>query len=91
MDPAEPACALLVMCVECGQGVEAPLPTDRRAIARLLAQHGWFMSVLSPPGQGPETPILVGALCPTCAPNVFPPEVLRVAEERRQKMLAGTR
>lgn len=86
---AEPKCTLLVMCVECGQGVEAPLPTDRDALARFLAQRGWFMSVLTPPGQGPETPILFGALCGTCAPKVFPPEVLKVAEERRQKMLQG--
>jgi hypothetical protein len=83
---AEPKCALLVMCVECGKGVEAPLPTDRDAIARLLAQQGWFTSVLSPPGQ---TPILVGALCATCAPTVFSPEALKVAEERRQKLLQG--
>lgn len=86
-----PKCALLVMCVECGQGAEVPLPTDRDAIARLLAGKGWFTSVLSPPGQGPEVPILIGALCAGCAPTVFPPEVLRVAEERRQKMLQGAR
>lgn len=87
----EPPCALLVMCCECGEGVEAPLPTDRDAIARVLAQRGWFMSVLTPPGQGPEVPIVVGALCASCAPRVLPPEILKVAEERRQKMLAGTR
>jgi hypothetical protein len=87
----EPPCALLVMCVQCGQGVEVPLPTDRDTIARVLAQHGWLMSVLTPPGQGPEVPIVIGALCMSCAPNVFPPEVLKVAEERRQQLLAGTR
>jgi hypothetical protein len=89
--PQVPKCALLVMCVECGAGAEVLLPTDRDAIALLLAQKGWFTSVLSPPGQGPEVPILIGALCASCAPTVFPPEVLRIAEERRQKMLQGTR
>lgn len=79
------------MCVHCGQGAEAPLPTDRDAIAYLLAQHGWFVSVLSPPGQGPEVPILIGALCASCAPAVFPAEVLKAAEERRQKLLQGAR
>jgi hypothetical protein len=90
-DPLAPTCALLVMCVECGQGAEVPLPTDRDAIARLLAKKGWFTSVLSPPGQGPEVPILIGALCASCAPTVFPPEVLKVAEERRKKILGEVR
>jgi len=79
------------MCVECGKGIEAPLPTDRDAIARLLAQRGWFTSVLTQPGQGPEVPILIGALCETCAPTVLPAEVLRAAEAQRQKMLQGGR
>ena len=89
--PVAPACALLVMCVHCGQGTEAPLPTDRDAITLLLAQRGWFVSVLSPPGQGPEVPILFGALCMTCAPTVFPPPVLKAAEEHRKRMLQGAK
>jgi hypothetical protein len=88
---AQPKCALLVMCVHCGQGTEAPLPTDRDAITLLLAQRGWFVSILSPPGQSPEVPILFGALCATCAPSVFPSEVLTAAEEHRKKMLLGAR
>lgn len=66
-------------CLECS--------TDRAAIERLLAQHGWFMSMMSPPGQGPDVPIVVGAVCGTCAPTVCPPEALKVAEERRLKIL----
>jgi len=84
---AEPKCTLLVMCAECGQGFEAPLPIDRDAFARQLARHGWFLSVLTPPGQGPEVPILFGAVCAECAPTAFPPEVLKIAEERRQMLL----
>jgi len=83
----EPKCALLVMCVECGEGVDAPLPIEHRAIAVLLAQRGWFMSVISPPGQGPEVPILFAALCATCAQKVYPSEVYKIAEERRQVLL----
>ena len=83
----EPPCQLLVMCVECGSGIEVPLPTDRDAITRLLARHGWFMSMLSPPGQSTVSPIVVGAVCVSCAPTVYPPEVLKIAEERRLKML----
>jgi hypothetical protein len=87
----EPKCALLVMCAHCGQGVEAPLPIDRDAFARLLAERGWFVSVLTPPSQDGTTPMLLGALCNTCAPNIFPPEVLKAAEERRQQLLRGAR
>lgn len=83
----EPRCTFLVMCVQCGQGAEAPLPLDRDGTARFLAQIGWYVSVLTPPGQGPEVPILLAALCLTCAQAVYPPEVLKVAEERRQQML----
>ncbi len=86
-DPeTSPKCALLVMCGECGRGVEVPLPLSHASLERFLAQSAWFMSVLTPPG---EVPILFGALCGDCAPSAFPPEVLRVAEERRQRMLQG--
>jgi hypothetical protein len=86
-----PTTALLVLCVECGDGVEVPLPTYLDAIALVLAQRGWFMSVLTPPGQGPEVPIVVGALCMNCAPRVFPPEIMKAAEERRLKLLESSR
>jgi len=85
--PSEPRNAWLVMCVHCGQDVEVPLPFDCERLARFLARVGWFVSVLTPPGQGPEVPIVLGALCSTCAPTVFPPEVLAVAEQRRQQLL----
>lgn len=80
----EPKCTLLVMCVECGEGVDAPLPLDHKALAILVAQRGWFMSVLSQPGQ---SPLLFGVLCTLCAQKVFPPELFKVAEERRVALL----
>lgn len=83
---APPPCALLVMCNECGRGVEAPLPMDQDLLSRILAQQAWFVAVLSPPGQ---VPILLSALCGECAPKVFAPEILRMAEERRQLLLQG--
>jgi hypothetical protein len=82
-----PKVALLVMCVECGDGVEAVLPIDHRAIELLLAQRGWHMSALTPPGQGPEVPIVLCVLCSTCAPKMFPPEGVKALEERRQRIL----
>lgn len=83
----EPACALLALCVECGQGIELPLPIDQRALAFLLAQAQWFISVMSPPGQGPVAPMILGPLCATCAQQIYPPEVLAAAEQRRQQIL----
>jgi hypothetical protein len=85
--PLAPKFALLVMCVECGDGVEALLPIDYRAIELLLAQRGWHMSALTPPGQGPEVPIVLGVLCSTCAPKIFPPEGVKALEDRRQMIL----
>jgi hypothetical protein len=82
-----PPCALLVMCNECGRGVEILLPIDHESFARSLARHVWLVVILTPPGQ---TPILYGALCGDCAPKVFSPEILRTAEERRQKLLQET-
>jgi hypothetical protein len=81
---AVPPCALLVMCNECGRGVEMPLPIDHASFARCLAQYAWFVAILTPPGQ---VPILFGALCGDCAPKVFSPEILQAAVERRQKLL----
>ena len=83
----ELTCALLAMCVECGQGIELPLPVDQRKLALLLAQSGWFISVMTPPGQGSEVPMLLGPLCTACAQQVYPPDVFKVAEERRQQLL----
>ena len=85
--PTEPKCALLVMCVECGQGIEMPLPVDQHTLALFLAQRGWFISVLSPPDQGPEVPVVIGPLCSACAQQVYPPEVFQAAEGRRQQLV----
>ena len=83
----EPVCALLVLCVECGQGIELPLPIDQRDLAFLLAQSGWFISVMSPPGHGSEVPMILGPLCTACAQQVYSPEVFAAAEQRRQQLL----
>jgi hypothetical protein len=83
----EPLCALLAMCVECGTGIELPFPIDNRTIGFLLARHGWFISVMSPPGQGTEVPMVLGPLCTACAQQVYSPEVFAAAEQRRQQLL----
>lgn len=85
--PPAPTVALLVTCVECGEGVEVLMPIEHKAIAILLAQRGWFMSVLTPPSQNPEVPVLFGVLCSTCAPKLYPPAVMKAAEEQRQAIV----
>ena len=84
---SQPNCAVLVLCVECGDGAEVPLPMDQRSLAFYLAHRGWFVTTMTPTGQGPEVPTLFGALCTTCAQKVYSPEVFKVADERRQQML----
>ena len=84
---SEPVCTLLAMCVECGEGAELPLPIDQHILAFCLAQRGWFISVMSPPGQGSDTPMLLGPLCASCAQKVYPSDVFTVAEQRRQQLL----
>jgi hypothetical protein len=83
----EPFCALLVMCIECGMGIELTLPIDTRTIGFLLAQHGWFISRMGPPDQGPEVPVVLGPLCTACAQQVYSPEMFAAAEQRRQQLL----
>ncbi len=73
------------------QGIEVPLPFDREGLSRFLAQIGWYVSVLTPPGQPPEVPILFAALCASCAQVAFPPEILKAAEEHRQQLIQGAR
>jgi hypothetical protein len=82
----EPKCSMLALCVECGQGIELPLPFDQRGLSYMLAQVGWFISVLSPPGQQIER-VVIGPLCGQCAQKVYPPEVYTMAEQRRQQLL----
>lgn len=81
---ASPPCSILVMCGECGRGLEMPLPIDRDSFVRTLLQQSWLVSILTPPDR---QPLLFGAICQECAPRIFPPEVLQAAEERRQQML----
>ena len=55
---------------------------DKDSIADLVDDHLWILSTLTPPG---SKTIVLGLLCPRCAERIYPPEVLRAAEEARQK------
>ena len=83
----QPQCVLAIMCVECGQGTEMPIPIDQRTLAFLLASIGWFISVLSAPDRGTQAPMVIGPLCAACAQQVYSPEVFAAAEQRRQQLV----
>lgn len=83
----EPLCSMLAMCVECGLGIELPLPLDQRGLTFLLAQSAWFIAVLRPPSPDPKDVLLLGPLCTQCARQVYPPEAFAAAEQRRQQFL----
>ncbi len=86
-----PPCALVVLCVECGQDTVLLLPIDHRSLAYHLAHSGWHISVLREPEPGPGSgtvaPMVFGPLCAACAQTVYPPEVFAAAEQRRQQLV----
>lgn len=88
---ADLPCALLVLCVECGDAAELPLPLDQQLLALVLAQRGWFIAVLNAPdstveGSGLAAAVL-GPICTSCAQQRYAPEVFDAAEQRRQQLL----
>jgi len=88
--PTPPVLALLVTCVECGEGVEVIFPIEQHALDTLLAVRGWYLSVLSPPQPPPQqSPVVIGAVCTNCAQRAFSPELLKASEARRQAILAA--
>lgn len=83
----EPNCFLFTACVDCGLGIELPLPMDQRTFSIMLAQVGWFVAVMTEPSPDPSAKVVISPLCTACAQQRFPPEMFRVAEQRRQQLL----
>ena len=82
----EPESALQVSCVECRNAIVAAFPVGREEFARILAKQGWYLSVMSPPGQAGL--VLLGPVCNDCAPRVYDPDLFKAAEEARLRLLA---
>lgn len=78
--------ALQIACVECRNAIVSAFPVGREEFARIVAKQGWYLSVLSPPGQGGLT--LLGPVCNECAPRVYDPDLFKAAEEARLRLLA---
>jgi hypothetical protein len=81
----------VVMCIGCGQGVEAPLPLTREALALQLARLGWFLSIVSEPNPDPKVPITTAPLCSPCAQKMQSPEAFKAADDRRRQAVEAAK
>jgi hypothetical protein len=82
----EPESGLQVSCVECRNAIAVSFPIGRQAFAHVVAKLGWYLSVLTPPGQ--PGLVLLGPVCNECAPRVYEPDLLKAAEEARLRLVA---
>lgn len=59
---------------DCPVYVEIPFdePLDMDRLTELLRERSWFLSVLTPPGQGEDVPVIFGPICEPCANEVMP-------------------
>lgn len=78
---------LRLPCVECREALVVPLPIADGVLQDVADDHGWHLSVLSPPGQGTSAPFVVGLLCPNCAQKCYTPELLKAAEKARHERM----
>jgi hypothetical protein len=56
--------------LKCRKSVEVTLPIERDPLTRFLAEGGWIVSVVSPPGSSELT---MDILCPGCAREIYSP------------------
>lgn len=79
---------LLLICsgpvLGCTEVVEIPFdePLTRDRLTELLRARNWFLSVVTPPGQGRDVPIDFAAICEPCA-KVVMPELVEAAKKAR--------
>lgn len=75
MNAAEAPLKLVIFCVECGDRVHATFTGNRLISNQLYREHEWLLSVVDP------KQMLLAPVCKTCAPKVYPPELLNAARE----------
>mgnify|MGYP001590491045 FL=1 len=56
-------------------------PLTQEGLLAHLKAKAWFLSVVTPPGQGPDVPIVMAPLCRPCAVAVMP-ELVKAVEEK---------
>lgn len=54
---------------ECVRRITVPMPFDLEALRLAGNLHGWFVTVVTPPG---NLPLAVTVLCPVCAEALIP-------------------
>ena len=64
---------------DCNRAVVVSMPFDLEALRAGTNQIGWFVSIITPPGQNPPA---VTVLCPACADALIP-ELAAVARQAR--------
>lgn len=62
--------------------LEVDFGLDKDALTKVLEENRWFLSVLTPSGQGPEVPLVLGPICERCAKEVMPEVVAKFYELR---------
>lgn len=62
----------------CSASIVLPLPFTADDLTKTLARVGWFVTVVSEPG---EEPVRLATLCAKCTTALLPPDV--VAEAQR--------
>lgn len=68
-----PATKLVVVCIECGAVAKTLLGAHAEIQPGVLfLEHGWVLSLLTPPG---TEPVEMGPVCKTCATKIYPDEV----------------
>jgi hypothetical protein len=75
-----PPIFLNIACAECGKWIEAKIGVDTTLDLDELKKwiYHWVISITSPLG---SDKIVMAPVCGECAPKVFPPEVLKRAQE----------
>lgn len=77
---------MTIACVECGKTCEASWSPNGHVnfTTELYREHRWFVTAITPPGQGE---VVLATVCGICATRVLPPEL--IAEFKRQRGEGG--
>ena len=68
---------LTLTCLECHAVAKVTLGANNEVSPEtLFHEHGWVLSLLTPPG---ANPIELGPICKECAKKIYPEGVLSVA------------
>lgn len=84
------SCCLLFLCTgpggkKCEEDVAVKFGLGRDELTKYLNEVGWFLSVLTPPGQGDDVPVVMGPICEPCAVVVMPEVVMAAKDQLRKK------